>query len=124
MSQALRTMIQTLVQEVRKFIEANEPFEVFLNDRSHTSTEVWDEYARIVNYTSVLKSYLTKVDYVIFTLTDAKHGISSNTPKGSQIIQQLNSQIESLKMLRRSLCDIDDGLYRVINYYDKGGGCV
>lgn len=121
MTDKIKTYIDKVIREVRAFIEADEPWEVPFNGKL-SDIEVMDEYAKFINYDNILTNHMKNLDFLIFTLNQAKMGISSNTPAGQKTLNQLNSHIESLRYLRKALDDINNGHYLVARYFDKGGG--
>lgn len=122
MSEKVLKYIHDAVKEIQLFIEADEPWKVPLNDKSLSEQEVMNEYAKFINYDNILTSHMKTVDYLIFTLSQTKLGITSNTPNGHKVIGQINAQIEILRFLRKTLDDINDGHYLVGKYFEKGGG--
>lgn len=121
MTQKILELINAQVIEIKKFIEADEPWEVPMNGKL-SDKEAMDEYAKFINYSNKVMDKLKSVDFLISTLTEAKMGLTPNTPASQKAIQQLNTQLELLKCLRKPLDDINTAHYPVARYFEKGGG--
>ena len=119
MKKDLLAKIQSIVMPARMFIEQHVDLEVIKDIFNIDRQQVWNAYADIVNYVDKVKFHLKNIDFLIFTLSDTLNGVTVNTPSGHTVELQLKNQIETLKLLRRALEDIDNDLYRVVVYYEK-----
>ena len=119
MRKDLLSKIQSIVMPARVFVEQHTEIEVIKDIFSVDDQQVWNAYADVVNYIDKVKLHLKNIDFLIFTLSDSLNGITLNTPAGHTVELQLKSQMETLKLLRRALEDIDNDLYRVVIYYEK-----
>lgn len=119
MKKDLLAKIQSIVMPARMFIEQHVDLEVIKDIFNIDRQQVWNAYADIVNYVDKVKFHLKNIDFLIFTLSDTLNGVTINTPSGHTVELQLKNQIETLKLLRRALEDIDNDLYRVVVYYEK-----
>lgn len=119
MKKDLLAKIQSIVMPARMFIEQHVDLEVIKDIFNIDRQQVWNAYADIVNYVDKVKFHLKNIDFLIFTLSDSLNGVTINTPSGHTVELQLKNQIETLKLLRRALEDIDNDLYRVVVYYEK-----
>ena len=119
MKKDLLAKIQSIVMPARMFIEQHVDLEVIKDIFNIDRQQVWNAYADVVNYVDKVKFHLKNIDFLIFTLSDSLNGVTINTPSGHTVELQLKNQIETLKLLRRALEDIDNDLYRVVVYYEK-----
>lgn len=119
MKKDLLAKIQSIVMPARMFIEQHVDLEVIKDIFNIDRQQVWNAYADVVNYVDKVKFHLKNIDFLIFTLSDTLNGVTVNTPSGHTVELQLKNQIETLKLLRRALEDIDNDLYRVVVYYEK-----
>lgn len=119
MKKDLLVKIQSIVMPARMFIEQHVDLEVIKDIFNIDRQQVWNAYADVVNYVDKVKFHLKNIDFLIFTLSDSLNGVTINTPSGHTVELQLKNQIETLKLLRRALEDIDNDLYRVVVYYEK-----
>lgn len=121
MNNSLMQKISVIVLKVRTFVEQTQVPQLTVEMFTSSNEEMSAEWKKMVNAVSALKNELRDVDYVLYLLTEAQRGISVNTAEGTAKNRQINAHVESLKILRRCLCDIDDGYYRIMNYFEKAG---
>lgn len=121
MKNSLLTRINEIALKVRNYAETTQIMDVKCDPFNSTPEDMWAEYKASVNEVAKLKNYLHDIDFCISLLTEACRGLSTNKPEHLNQLKQIDALMGSLKAIKRTLSDLDDGYYRVVNYYEKAG---
>lgn len=122
MNQALVVKIQGVITEAKKLASEHSFADVYMNNDEHNYKEVWDEYAKQINYTNKFRQMKKDLNFILSLLTEAKGSVSPNTPSGKKVLDQVTAYMETIKSLLKTYTEIDNGQWWILNYYDKGGG--
>ena len=123
MTESLELKIKQVYKDCKALVAKHE-FAPLLDNSDHTEKEVWDEYARQINYTNVFKAKERDLYYILTLLNEAKAGVSDKTPSGIQIKIKLDSYINMIKLLLEAYKQINIGQRWILAYYEKGGGLM
>lgn len=121
MNKNLEDKIKAIYIECKDLITKHE-FSDVLSNEGYTSTEVWDEFAKQINYTNSLLNKQKDLHYLLTILVETKNGISGGTPSEQKILRTLNMYIEQINALLKSYSDVIIGQRWILDYYHKGGG--
>lgn len=121
MNKNLEDKIKAIYIECKDLITKHE-FSDVLSNEGYTSTKVWDEFAKQINYTNSLLNKQKDLHYLLTILVETKNGISGGTPSEQKILRTLNMYIEQINALLKSYSDVIIGQRWILDYYHKGGG--
>lgn len=121
MNKDLEAKIQQVYKDCKMLVTKHEFAEV-LDNNNYTEKEVWDEFAKQINYNNVFLAKQRDLEYLLTLLLEAKGGVSSNTPSGSRVVSTLDSYIDSIKGLLKTYQTISIGQRWILDYYKQGGG--
>lgn len=124
MNSNMEQQIMRVITEAKQLLSTHEFQEVLLNDPKNKESEVWDAYAKQINYTNKFLAKKKDLLFIISILTEARNGLSENTPSNQKIINKINSYVETIKALLKGYQTVEDGQYWILSYYQKGGGQI
>lgn len=124
MNSNMEQQIMRVITEAKQLLSTHEFQEVLLNDPKNKESEVWDAYAKQINYTNKFLAKKKDLLFIVSILTEARNGLSENTPSNQKIINKINSYVETIKALLKGYQTVEDGQYWILSYYQKGGGQI
>lgn len=122
MNKALEGKINKIISDAKVLASTHQLTDVYLNDKTKMYNEVWDEYARQINYTNKFKQMKKDLSYLLAILTETKYGVSPNTSVGRETLNKIEGYITIVRSLLKTYQEIDEGQWYILNYYSKGGG--
>lgn len=111
--------IKVIYNDAKVFAEKYECDEVLLND-GKLQRDIMNEYAKQVNKSNKCRKNEVNLENILVLLQDARTGLS-NTQAGQKSIKQVETYIDSVKMLLKVYQTIGQMQSSIIKYYEKGG---
>lgn len=123
MNEKLETKIKTIYKEAKALVTSHEFAEVLSNE-DFTTKEVWNEFAKQINYTNQFLHKEKELHFILTLLAEAKFGITGGTPAANATLKQIDGYINLIEQLLKSYSKIIIGQRWILDYYNKGGGLM
>lgn len=121
MNTNLETKVKAIYIECKDLLTSHE-FSDVLSNSDWTGKEVWDEFAKQINYTNKFLAKQKDLNFLLTILTEAKNGLSGGTPSSNKVIKQIDGWIAQINILLKAYNSVIIGQRWILDYYMHGGG--
>lgn len=124
MNKDLENKIQVIINDAKQYAANYTCDKLLKNGVNNLSVDVWNEYARQIDKTNVIRQKKKDLSFLNYILTEAKYGLSNNAPSEQKILKQIKAYMDIIKQLIITYTEMENIQNDIVYYYNKGGGVL